>query len=57
MDIVEKVLREYSEGKYRVQYILGDPMLVDNETNVIFVPDEEYADEFYERLDELFSDV
>lgn len=49
------VLNDYKEGKYRLGEVFGDPVLIDNKTNIVFVPDSSISEQFYNALDELLE--
>lgn len=51
------VLNDYKEGKYRLsREVFGDLILIDNETNLVFVPDSSISEQFYNALDELLDE-
>lgn len=56
MSKVDKIIQDYKNGKYRVEYIFGDAVLVNNETNEYFIPDNK-EEEYYTRLDEVLANI
>jgi hypothetical protein len=54
MSKVNKIIQDYKDGKYRVEYIFGDAVLVNNVTNEHFIPDDE-EEEYYTKLDEVLG--
>lgn len=53
--IISELLNDYKNGKYRIEEVFGDPILVNNTTNEIFVPDSLFSEQFYETIDKLLE--
>lgn len=53
--IIADTLNDYKNGKYRIEEVFGDPVLVNNITNAIFVPDDSFSEQFYEALDAILE--